>query len=446
MKKFLKWVGGIILFFLLLAISLVGPIDRSPLEEKSFYKEMMAELDTIMPVSHHATQVLKAGWSRANITPNYSMPMAGYIPRPRFESVHDSLYTRIVAIDNGSITCYFISTDLLLFPPDLRDRINEKIAAKGWKDFFLYLSATHTHNGVGGWHSSVLGKAVLGDYHEEWIEETAQLIVQKMEEAYASRLESKIAYFENDVSESVENRIAFDKGDIDGLVRGFSIERVDSTKGIVFTFSAHATSIGKDNLVLSGDYPAAAIEQLKAKGWDFGMYMAGMVGSHRFRWVPEKDFDAVAVEAKLLTDKIGSASFITLEDSIEIKTVNVPIQFGPSQLRFEKNWKVRDWAFRLFVNPLEGEITYLQLGNLVFMGTPCDFSGELYTREKMGSLVQQLNKKLIITSFNGDYNGYITYDPHYETLAKEEVRAMNWVGPHYGKYFSHIIERLLNKN
>jgi neutral ceramidase len=446
MKKFLKWIGGIILFFLLLAISLVGPIDWSPLEEKSFYKEMMVELDTIKPVFHPATQTLKAGWSKANITPHYAMPMAGYTQRPRFESVHDSLFTRIVAIDNGSITCYFITADLLLFPPDLRDRINEKIAAKGWKDFFLYLSATHTHNGVGGWHSSVLGRVALGEYHEEWIEETAQSIVMKMEAAYASRLESQIAYFENDVSESVENRIAFDNGEIDGIVRGFSIARADSTKGIVFTFSAHATSIGKNNLILSGDYPAVAIEQLKEKGWDFGMYMAGMVGSHRFKWVPEKDFEAVDVMAKMLTDKILSAPFIKMKDSIEIKTMNVPIQFGPSQLRIHKDWKVRDWAFRLLANRLEGDVTYLQLGNITFMGTPCDFSGELFTREKLGVVAQTFDKKLIITSFNGDYVGYITYDPHYEKLKKEEVMALNWVGPHYGKYFSHIIERLLMKN
>ena len=446
MKKFLKWIVGIILFLFLLAISLVGPIDRSPLEGKSFYKEMMAELDTIKPVSHPATQLLKVGWSKANITPRYSMPMAGYTQRPQFESVHDSLYTRIVAVDNGSITCYFISADLLLFPPALRDRINEKITVKGWKDFFLYLSATHTHNGVGGWNNSVLGKVALGDYHEEWIEETAQAIVMKMEEAYTSRLESRIAYFENDVSESVENRIAFDKGEIDGFVRGFSIERADSTKGIVFTFSAHATSISKDRLILSGDYPAATVNQLESRGWNFGMYMAGMVGSHRFKFRSEQNFDAVDVEARILTDKILSSSFTILSDSIEIKTVNVPIQFGPSQLRIDKDWKVRDWVFRLLANRLEGQVNYLQLGNLVFMGTPCDFSGELFTRENMGSLAQQLNKKLIITSFNGDYVGYITYDPHYETLSKEEVMALNWVGPHYGMYYSYIIERLLKKN
>ncbi|HEY5823307.1 MAG TPA: neutral/alkaline non-lysosomal ceramidase N-terminal domain-containing protein [Cyclobacteriaceae bacterium] len=445
MKKFLKWVGGIILFFVVLAISLVGPIDRSPLEGKSFYKEMMVELDTIKPVSHPATQILKVGWSMANITPGYSMPMAGYTQRPRFESVHDSLYTRIVAVDNGTITCYFITADLLLFPPDLRDRISEKITAKGWKDFFLYLSATHTHNGVGGWHSSVLGKVALGEYHEEWIEETAQAIVMKMEEAYTSRLDSRIAYFENDVSESVENRIAFKKGEIDGLVRGFSIERADSTKGIVFTFSAHATSIGKDNLVLSGDYPAATIQQLHSKGWNFGMYMAGMVGSHRFKFRSEQNFDAVKVEAEILTEKILSSSFAMLQDSLEIKTINVPIQFGSSQLRIDKDWKVRDWAFWLLANRLEGEVTYLQLGNLTFMGTPCDFSGELFTREKLGVMAEQFDKKLIITSFNGDYAGYITYDPHYETLSKEEVMALNWVGPHYGAYFSTIVKRLLEK-
>jgi neutral ceramidase len=445
MKSFLKWFGGIILFLFLLIISLIGPIDRSPLEEKDFYKNMMAELDTVQPVPYPAEQKLKVGWSVENITPHYVMPMAGYKQRPQFESVHDSLYARITAIDNGGITCYFVSTDLMLFPPALRDRITKKIKAKKWKDYFLYLSATHTHNGVGGWHDSVLGKIALGEFHEEWIEETAQAIVNKMEEAYGSRIESKISYFENDASQWVENRIAFNNGKIDGLARGFSIQRRDSTKGIVFTFSAHATSISKDNYSLSGDYPAATIRLLKNEGWDFGMYMAGMVGSHRFKYMAQQDFEFVEEEGKILTNSILSSSFIPMGDSIEIKAMHVPIQFGPSQLRIDKDWKVRDWAFRLLVSRLKGEVTYIKLGNMIFMGMPCDFSGELFTRGKLG-LAAGSDNKLIITSFNGDYAGYITYDPHYETLSKEEVMALNWVGPYYGAYFSTIMKKLLEKN
>ncbi len=231
MNKFLKWLLGIVFFLLLLVISLIGPIDRSSLKEKSFYKQMMSELDTLKPVSHPATQIVKAGWSKVSITPNYPMSMAGYKQRPRFESVHDSLYARIVAIDNGSLTSYFITTDLLLFPPALRDRIQEKLKAEGWKNYFLYLSSTHTHNGIGGWHKSTLGKVALGEFHEEWIESTAQSILTKMKEAHHSGVESKISYFENDLSEWVENRLAFEQGKIDGIIRGIAIERKRQDEG-----------------------------------------------------------------------------------------------------------------------------------------------------------------------------------------------------------------------
>ncbi len=443
MKKFLKWFAGIILVLFLMVVYLVGPLDRTPLKDQPFYKMMMTKLDTLKPSVYPPAHAIKVGWSNANITPSYAMPMAGYTPRPEFKSVHDSLYARILAIDNGSLTSYLISTDLMLFPPALKARINDKLEAAGMKNYFLYLSSTHTHNGVGGWNDSLLGNLVLGTYHEEWVEWAAQTIVNKMMEANASKINSTLSYFESDVSEWVENRIAFDQGTIDGKLRGISVNRQDGTKGILFTFGAHATSISKKLLELSGDYPAETIKRLKTKGWNFGMYMAGMVGSHRFKWMPENDFDEVSRAADILVSKMDSLSFIPAGDSLTIKATHVPIEFGPSQLRIDKNWKARDWAFRALADPLKGELTFLEIGDFIFVGTPCDFSGEIFTNEKLNELVPE--KHLMITSFNGDYAGYITYDKHYEVLSKDEVMTMNWVGPYYGTYFTDMITSLLAK-
>lgn len=443
MKKFVKWFAGVILLLLLIVVSLVGPIDRTPLEDQPFYKTMMDRLDTLKPSVYPPTAVLQVGWSSANITPSYTMPMAGYTPRPKFESVHDSLYARILAIDNGSITSYLISTDLMLFPPALKERINNKLTTAGVQNYFLYVSSTHTHNGVGGWNDSLLGNLVLGDYHDEWVEWAAQAIVNEMRKANASKVNSTLSYFESDVSEWVENRIAFDQGTIDGKLRGISVNRQDGSKGIVFTFGAHATSISKNRLELSGDYPSETIRQLKTKGWNFGMYMAGMVGSHRFKWMPETDFEYVARSAAILVSKIDSLSLTPVTDSLTIKTAHIPIEFGPSQLRIAKNWKARDWAFRVLADPLRGELTFLEIGDLVFIGTPCDFSGEIFTNEKLNEAAP--DKHLMITSFNGDYTGYITYDKHYDVLTKDEVMSMNWVGPYYGTYYTDMIKSLLAK-
>ena len=84
----------------------------------------------------------------------------------------------------------------------------------------------------------------------------------------------------------------------------------------------------------------------------------------------------------------------------------------------------------------------LRIGNILFVGTPCDFSGEL-----VPTIAQQLSTgedKLIFTSFNGGYIGYITPDKYYH-LKKYETRDMNLFGPYNGAYISEMINLLLQK-
>lgn len=436
----LRWVLGIAFGVSILAFCLVGPVDRTPLHDQEFYQVSKARLDT-MQLLRSPKGKLKSDWTKVSITPGYSMPMAGYKPRPRFESVHDSLYARIIEVSNGYSTAFLINVDLLLFPPLLKERIEIKLKEKGLKPF-LYLAATHTHNGVGGWDDSILGYWVLGGYNEQWVEETASKIVDAI--AKLNPTPSVMMSWEADASEWVENRIAFDKGAKDGKLRGVTLEREDGKSALLVAFSAHATSIGKESLELSADYPADLIKHIETD-FDFGMYMAGMVGSHRIIWFPEGDFEYCAKIADLLYQRIEQRTTVQTVDSLSMVARHVPIAFGPSQMHIEKNWKVRDWVFRSLVNPLEGELTLLELGDLIMIGTPCDFSGEIYVRSELEAFAKARGKQLVITSFNGNYNGYITYDGHYDSLAKDEVRVMNWVGPYFGDYFSEMITALVAK-
>ena len=257
-------------------------------------------------------------------------------------------------------------------------------------------------------------------------------------------LPATASYFEVNEGDHVENRLV-PGAPTDGWLRGLKLVRSDSSIARFITFSAHATSISKKSKTLSGDYPAALIDSLKAKDNSFGMFMAGMVGSHRLAGFDQAEFDLVAQAGGYFQKSILSAAQMPMGDSLEFVTAHVPVRFGEAQLRIAKNWRLRPWAFSSFVNPLQGEFTYLQLGNVVLAGTPCDFSGELFVTKKLGALAQAQNKKLIITSFNGDYAGYITEDSHYETSHKEEVMGMNWVGPYYGEYFAEILVDLVKK-
>jgi len=442
MKILAKRLLGFTIILTGILYSLVGPIDRTALEDQEFFKNMKALLDQFkfdQPQKH----LLYSSWKKIAITPDHPMSMAGYRLRDDFETVHDSLYARIVALRTGEQSIYMISLDLLLFPPTLKQKLDDHFKNKDLPPF-LYLSATHTHNGVGCWHDSTVGNLVLGSYDEKWVDVTKNKIISAIEDIESNLKPSSISYWEVDAREFVENRLASD-APYDGMLRGLKLTRSDDAMSHLITFSAHATSISKKSNSLSGDYPAAVIDTLMNSTHSFGMFMAGMVGSHRLTGINTMDFDLVAQAGKALSDKIQSASPSPARDSISLTTAHIPIQFGPSQLRISKDWKVRDWVFSWLVNPLQGELTYLQINDVVLIGTPCDFSGEIFVRH-IAEVAAQQNKKVIITSFNGDYTGYITEDEHYESSEKEEVMTMNWVGPYYGSYFTEIITDILKKN
>jgi hypothetical protein len=227
-------------------------------------------------------------------------------------------------------------------------------------------------------------------------------------------------------------------------VRGIKLQRSDSTSAVLFTYSAHATSIAKELLELSADYPARVIDLLEEKN-DFAMFMSGMVGSHRFKFTPYVDYPFIEDVAPKLIAAIDTARYDPAMTSPYIRSLHAQIEFGPSNLRIAKNWSVNDWVFRSAFGKLKGELTCLEFGNVLFIGTPCDFSGEIYTVDSLEQYAARYGKHLIITSFNGDYDGYITYDKHYYVSSKEEINALNWVGPYYGEYFSDMIKYVVRK-
>jgi hypothetical protein len=216
LKKFLRWFLGVIGVLLCIAIALIGPVDDTPLANKEFYNRTIHRLDTFKPFVHPPKGRLRASWIKVNITPKSPMPMAGYAPRDHFDSVHDSIYVRILAVDNGGVQCFIISADLLIFPPALKN----KIVQQNNKNRFLYLTATHAHSSLGAWDNSLIGNLILGSYNGPWLDSLANKIDEAMDIAAAHLQPASIRYFEADANEYVENRLDPVRGQVDGMLRG----------------------------------------------------------------------------------------------------------------------------------------------------------------------------------------------------------------------------------
>lgn len=441
-RALLRWIISIIVFLLVVALLLFSPIDSSPIEEKSFYQKTLAALDTFRLVDKPASTETKTAWFKVNITPSAPMPMAGYTPRDHFDAVHDSLFVRGLIISNGNTKVYFISADLLIFPPSLKEKIIQAYPAK---DAVYYFMASHAHSSLGTWDNSIVGNLILGSYNDDFWNEVTRHIVTKLKDAEARLVTSRVYYLEPDAKEFVENRLDYQNGAVDGKIRSIKIIRSDSSKALWMTFSAHPTNIGHLNLTLSGDYPNALIKRAE-QDFDFAMFGTSMVGSHRVKGMEKKEFEMCDELAEKLYTKIQSASELKLNDSLSMSIASIPLGYGKSQMHVFQKFAVRDWAFRGLLRPLQGNITYCKLGPILFLGTPCDFSGEIFIEEKLGALAEARGEKLFITSFNGDYTGYISYDKYYGNSEQEEVMALNWVGPHFGKYYSDVIKKIIAKS
>ncbi len=442
MKRFVKWVLGFVFALLALAVALIAPINHTPLAKQSFHQTMMQRLENTQ-LSTSTPQPIEVGWSKFNLLPSYGMPMAGYTPKDKYESIHDSVYCRVLAINQGTATYFVVSADLMLFPPVIKERIENELRKQN-KNYFLYLTATHTHSSLGGWDPSVVGRITLGTYHSEWVETVSMQIIAQLEVARASAKPARLSYFEQNAKEYVENRLDVAHGKVDSKIRGIEFVRSDSSRGIIVSYSAHPTTVELHSRVISGDYPNALTDRLEHKV-SFALFMAGMVGSHRLTGVTGSDFQRIDTAANHLNHKIELAARTEPINTLSVSSAHIPIEFGPSQLRIASNWKVRNWAFNSLVGSLQGELTVLQLGNILLIGTPCDFSGEIFVNKELEALAAHYGKKVIITSFNGNYTGYVTDDHYYEAGNEEEVMALNWVGPYFGEYYSEMITHLITK-
>src|SRR3954454_19458953 len=94
----------------------------------------------------------RAAVVEVDITPENSQWLMGYSAR-RSTGVHDKIYHRIVAMDDGKTQFYLVSSDLCLFSPGVYD----EVAASLKKDIGLdprnfWWSVTHSHSApeVGG--------------------------------------------------------------------------------------------------------------------------------------------------------------------------------------------------------------------------------------------------------------------------------------------------------
>ncbi|MDH4298367.1 MAG: neutral/alkaline non-lysosomal ceramidase N-terminal domain-containing protein [Cyclobacteriaceae bacterium] len=425
------------LFLFLVAVS-VAPINRTP-DREQLYSLMMNTMDTLgKPEGIH--QGFSIGFAKENITPSYRTATAGYGNRmgKLFTSVHDSIYVRTMVIDNGAQRIAVVSADLLIIPPTVAAVLEKELPDVGFTLDNTYLGAVHTHNGIGNWGEGVIS-FLYGSYEDSIVHFIANKIKLSIQHATMNTLPATLKAGVIPLQHTVHNRL-IDNGPVDSLLRVVEVQRSDSSKLLLMSFTAHATCLDSRDLHLSADYPGKLVALVEDEGYTFAMFMAGSVGSHTgsapVRGEPCIDWMASEVSRGFLTNRMALSS---VQDSTLVMH-RIPLLLGDSQAKVLKNWRIRPWLFALVFGDYPAYLTVLRLGNIVMLGTPCDFSGEF--DPSLDLLAASHGLQLMVTSFNGGYVGYVTPDKYYD-VDHYETRLMNWYGPGNGEYMKRCMEQLL---
>ena len=94
---------------------------------------------------------------------------------------------------------------------------------------------------------------------------------------------------------------------------------------------------------------------------------------------------------------------------------------------------------KLMPLPENAYLQTLRIGNMIWITTPCDFSGEYALQIKNALAAKGFNSN--VTSFNGSYVGYIV-PGRYFYMGGYEPGLMGWFGPDMGEYTMDLIRQI----
>ncbi|MBL0740198.1 neutral/alkaline non-lysosomal ceramidase N-terminal domain-containing protein [Chryseolinea lacunae] len=426
---------GLIVVFLAISIA---PVDRT-IDRQSLRNIMKGRIDTLRATGPEDTLTFSVGFAKESITPCHRTATAGYGTRrgKLFDTVHDSIFVRTLVVSNGARRVAIVSTDLLIVPPTVTLLLEQELSEVGFTLNNTYMGAIHSHNSIGNWAKGATA-LLYGPYNDSIVHFIVDKIKISIQRASQNMLPSTLKAGFIPVA-AVANRL-IDNGPVDPLLRVIEVHRSDSSRLALLSYTAHATCLPDDNLNLSRDYPGKLVDVLEQKKFTFAMFMAGAVGSHSGA-APEAGQGCVDwMSEKVSNDFLEHEGELTPLKGGALAMHRVPLLLSDPQVKVLKNWCLRPRVFESAFGEYDEYLTVLRLGDLVMLGTPCDFSGQFDAT--LDSVAHSHGLRAMVTSFNGGYIGYVTPERYYD-VDHYETQLMNWYGKGNGEYMTQCMAELI---
>ena len=462
MKKWLKILLGTIGVLTILIIGILfyalSAIDTTPYFETDYYAHSIANIDKSFEEVKTENAILKAGFAKGSITPQIvegkEEPQKGKFNRINLSgfgdgafatTAHDTLYVKAMALEVGNNQVVLVGADVLMIPEELTTKVAAKLKANNipLTREQIYFGATHTHSSIGNMVPGFVGKKFGGEYQPElmkWLtEQFYQAIIAALNDKKPAKIGSKFIH----VPGLIQNRIIGETGRLNDRLTMVSVKQDSAKQAVIGVFGAHATILGSWNDKFSGGYPGYFQRKLESTDIDMAMFFAGAVGSHTNKSQGDKFEKAQYMGEALADSALVALAKIDYVASVELTTLASKIERPKLQpIYISSGLRLSPSVGEKLIPPVQS--IYLQafkIDNLVWQSMPYELSGEFAIDLQNALELEGYNS--VITSFNGQYLGYIVPSKYYY-FDTYEARLMGWYGPSMGDYLMELNYKVAN--
>ncbi len=301
----------------------------------------------------------RASVVKVDITPQTPQWLLGYGPR-QSTGVHDPLFHRIVAMDDGKTQFFLVSTDIALFSPAFYDDFCAQLKQEtGIGAAQVWWTATHTHSapelGPAGLPRAFMGSRYEHEPDSEYAKLVTRSLIDGIKEARTKLAPARLAVGTGTAMANINRRARDADGRISlglnpygptdrqiGLLR---LTRPDGTLlALIANYGMHGTVLGPQNLLISGDAPGVVANYVEEKLGAPMLFINGATGDMAPIYSVYPDFKSSHISEfrVLLGDRILEAyramgpATVKPDLKLEEKIVETPMKPGlqwPAELR-----------------------------------------------------------------------------------------------------------------
>lgn len=437
-------------------IACIDTVDYTPFLKGTYFQQTRERVKAAQKIQPLVSGPLEAGFGRSRLTPTLaaadedaaagrfrSLPLAGYGDRggKPATGAHDELAAKAVAVRVGGVVAVFVSADVLIIPREVSEMVVNRARTELQLDRRqLYFGATHTHASLGGWGEGFVAEAFAGEFQPGVRIWMAECLFAAMRQALADLQPATLREGIFGEPKWVRNRVVGKLGEVDPDFAFLEFTQAGGATAVIGSYAAHATVLSSGNMEFSADYPGAWQRQVEKRPRTHALFFSGAVGSHSPVAGGNTFEHAEKMGAALAEATLAQLALAPATQQVTLGVAGLHVALPELHVRVTEGLRLRPWVARQLL-PV-GDATFIQavrLNQAVWVSTPCDYSGELALGAKNELLRHGIRANL--TSFNGDYLGYVIPGRYYH-LGGYEPRVMSFFGPAMPDYLDHLVRAL----